>query len=83
MHKPQGWSKADHFVALLQSFVMVKLEVPGRALSPGWDVQGAVPEGGSAQAAGPCLWFPALFSKLMPSFGFHRPPPQDRPGGEE
>lgn len=63
-------------MALLQSFMMVKLEVPGRALSPGWDVQGAVPEGGSAQAAVPCLRFPALFSKLMPSFGLRPPPPR-------
>lgn len=36
MHKLQGWSKIDRFPALLQPFVMVKLEVPGRALSPAW-----------------------------------------------
>lgn len=36
LHKPQGWSKVDRSLVLLQPFMMVKLEVPGRALSPAW-----------------------------------------------
>lgn len=36
MHKLQGWGKVEHFMAPLQPFATIELEVPGRALSPAW-----------------------------------------------